>query len=359
MPDRRFAMIALEMDAEDGLLPAPSCPDPMALRWNDLELVCPRCGLSAFEPSIDRDVNGFVGVPSVICLGCPDRPWYPLPPGDTRLNSETYRCQGCGVFRQVTMTMSDVNLHCSGSCKRLTLHVRKDFYEQRNGLTGRVDFTQIPVLTAATNKLTSPMMVQTSNISSMYSLVTLVLDADDRWPTVVDAASVRMMEDRERQPTIMYKSRVIMCEEYGDVLNAIDANKRDQLIETMMSILGLEDFDAYAKRKRADNTAPWRDQDRNTRIGLSAERGTGRTMRGIIELLALCNLSNTSQVWVLSADSRLYREVTITRSRLGNTDPRMVNPVPDKTRLIENGLRPPFGVALLVDHTYYERQRTR
>lgn len=69
--------------------------------------------------------------------------------------------------------------------------------------------------------------------------------------------------------------------------------------------------------------------------------------------------------WVLGGSERmdawLRAEVITVRDRLGDVDPvnKKVSMVPDVRRLVERELKPPAGVMLYVDHTFYESARKR
>lgn len=164
----------------------------------------------------------------------------------------------------------------------------------------------------------------------------------------------------------------------NDVEIARDDPMMRELTRAMTSILVLEDFDAYADRRRNENSntcgACGLSRDEHAeRVGRSCEafavmpdveRATGRTTRGVVELLARHYLATTNPtVWVLGgseqADSWLRSMVFDLRNRLGRDHPSRVGVVPNVMELEERGLRPPAGVMLYIDHTYYERGRGR
>jgi hypothetical protein len=147
-----------------------------------------------------------------------------------------------------------------------------------------------------------------------------------------------------------------------------------ELTRAMTSILGLEGFDAYADRRRNENSNTCDtcgvSRDKHSERGCdnwiagNIDRGTGRTTAGIVELLARHYLATTNPtVWVLGGSERvdawLRNEVFDLRNRLGRDHPSRVGVVPNVGMLEERGLRPPAGVMLYIDHTYYERGRGR
>lgn len=320
-PDPRFAMLALELGLEDGfdtiqrplagvvvVEPTP-VPQLDVLRVNlDGSVACPRCGNSAFEPTNSYTLN-----PSVACRGCqPPAPTYELPNGFT-LKYNRYRCDACGRQAQVTMTLSEVNLYCGG-CGRLAIHTR-----------------QPEAQPPAEKKRLSP---------------------EDR------EARRRLMNAITRASApVGRRGRSVFVDELNDVLLADDDQMLVKLTAAMMSILKLEDFDEYAERRRLANRSS--DDPRRYR---DEERGTGRTWRGIVELLARHYLTTTRPaVWVLGdserTDAWLRNEVISMRNELGNEHPSKVTAVPDVAGLVRRSLRPPSGVMLFVDHTYYEKGR--
>ena len=329
-PDQRFAMVALELGFEGG-------PDPLAgvvlteaaptprqldvLRVNvDGTVACPRCGNSAFEPASSFTLNS-----SVACRGCPPpAPTYELPNGFS-LKFDRYRCAACGKQTPVTMTLSEVNLYCGG-CSRLAIHTRQEVPKPKEG-----------------RKRISP---------------------EDR------ASRRKLMEalTLAATPPSLLRGPSVFVDEANDIFFPDDHPALVELTRTMMSILELEDFDAYAARRRAEN----RSSD-DPRISRDVERGTGRTWRGIVELLARHYLAATRPtVWVLGGsgreDSWLRNEVMSIRNELGNDHPAKVEVVPPSSpirdrgavaRLAARNLRLPSGVMLLVDHTYYDETGRR
>lgn len=383
-PDPRFAMIALELtteietpsptapDPDPGELrastatvglnqratfswvdnpPAPRRPPPQLVRQPLVEsaeglttteiILCPRCGTGAFEGGV------VAGRPSVSCMGCPlPAPIYQLPDGLT-LTTNRYRCEACGKEVRVTMTLSEVNLHCGG-CGRLGIHSRMDGPSR-----SFPDERPLRKPEEARRRLTPAARRQ----------------LDDAVTRAVNAA--RGALPRAARPSVVVDG-------VNDVEIARDDPMMRELTRAMTSILVLEDFDAYADRRRNENSntcgACGLSRDEHAeRVGRSCEafavmpdveRATGRTTRGVVELLARHYLATTNPtVWVLGgseqADSWLRSTVFDLRNRLGRDHPSRVGVVPNVMELEERGLRPPAGVMLYIDHTYYERGRGR
>lgn len=329
-PDPRFAMIALEMSTEVELpkkviQEANLAETPM--RTVEFSGTCSLCGLRAFEllPALSNERMA-------ACLGCP-------PPAPLRLlnrnavmpDANRYRCCRCGSRPLVTMTLSDVNLHCR-RCGQLTLHERQDDPPKTAGK--RVEPTD----------------------AGRRQLI-----------RTIDRVAASLLDEVGLAETSMSKVK------FAGVLRLQDDPAFVQLTRSMMSILGLVDFDAYAARKRRENLASGTDIERDRRIGLSCDRQTGRTMRGIVALLAHYYFAAESwsswsfplKVWVLggseSCDEWLLRKVIFARDRLGNVRPTTVETTPDASTIRRNSRdwAPPSGVVLLVDHTFYERDRDR
>lgn len=311
-PDPRFAMLALELGLEDGSDPLAGVvvvePTPVpqldVLRVNlDGSVACPRCGTGAFER--------FLNPSMVVCRGCPPpAPTFELPNGFA-LKYNRYRCDACGRQAQVTMTPSEVLMYCGG-CGRLAIHTRQPEAQppaEKNREARRRLMNAIKRLSPET-RASAPV--------------------GRRWQSV-------------------------FVDELNDVLLPDDDPMLVKLTEAMMSILKLEDFDAYRERRRLANRSS--DDPR-----LYLERGTGRTWRGLVELMARHYLATTRPaVWVLGdserTDAWLRNKVISMRNELGNDHPSKVTAVPDLEQLVRRNLRPPSGVMLFVDHTYYEKGR--
>lgn len=383
-------MIALELTTELDLDPKPATPAPEELRastatvglnqratfrWADdpapaqlvrqplvesaeglttTEIIlCPRCGTGAFEGVRVSGVrvNQETGRPSVVCMGCPlPAPIYQLPDGVT-LTTNRYRCEACGKEVRVTMTLSEVNLHCSG-CGRLGIHSRVDgpsrsFPDERP--LRRPEEARRRLTPEARRRL------------------------DDAASKAIAAASKAIAAGRG----VVARRASVVVDGVNDVEVGADDPMLRELTRTMVSILGFEDFDAYANRRRNENSntcgtcglsrnehALSRGRDCEEFIALEPDRRTGRTMRGLVELLARHYLATTNPtVWVLGGTERvdawLRNEVFDLRNKLGRDHPSRVGVVPNVTDLEERGLRPPAGVMLYIDHTYYERGRGR
>jgi DNA-directed RNA polymerase subunit RPC12/RpoP len=294
--NQRFAMIAREMRGDfepSAPEPEPERDEPFARGMNN----CPRCGLRALE-RLTYGSGMMAG--EVACLACPPpAPVYGYPAGLV-LVTNGYRCARCGNTPQVTMTISEANLHCR-NCSQLTLHVKQ------------------PEKPAST------------------------------FPGYASKTRANIRFQFERTALAVAKSRVFTDEIY-DVRLANDP-VLVELTRSMISILGLEDFDRYAERKRREN----RDNEvKNT------SRQTGRTMRGIVELLARHYFSTATVVWTLGGTSYmslwLRNEVRDVCNQLGRVSTVIEVPPTSLMNLEQNQLKPPPGVMLLVDHTYFEQR---
>lgn len=324
-PNQRFAMIALELELADGTdplagvvlteqAPAASPGQLDVLRVNaDGSIACPRCGLSAFESDVAN---------RVVCRGCPP----PAPSYEAPymvwfgLRTERYRCDACGRQSRVSMTLSEVNLYCGG-CSRLAIHTKQ---------------------TRVVDKLGGPKLTTEARQT--------VEDLVERYANSVSLAPSR---------------RSIFIDEINDVLLPDNDPMLVKLTAAMMSILKLEDFDEYAARRRMANQS-----SDGPRVYRDIERRTGRTWRGIIELMARHYLATTRPiVWVVGGSERedlwLRNEVTSIRNELGNDHPtKIVVPrafIKEGTidQIIRRETKVPAGVMLFVDHTYYERRGRR
>lgn len=325
--DPRFAMLALELGLEDesdplaGVVLTEPAPTPRQLDVLRVDLdgsvACPRCGTGAFETTFSTTLN------LVACRGCPPpAPTYELPNGIS-LKFNRYRCDACGKQTPVTMTLSEVNLYCGG-CSRLAIHTRQEVAAKK--LLGK--------------KRSGVDVDREKRLDDLYA----------SFSNASNFGSRRRLATRDFLPSVF-------VDEVNDILMPEDHPALVELTKTMMSILKLEDFDAYAARRRDENRAS--DDPRRNR---DEERGTGRTWRGIVELLARHYLATTRPtVWVLGGSEReddwLRNEVISIRNELGNDHPAKVGVVPDVERLVERKLKPPAGVMLFVDHTFYEGRK--
>lgn len=153
------------------------------------------------------------------------------------------------------------------------------------------------------------------------------------------------------------------------------------LTRVYASVLGLDDFDAYAARRRKENnsacrtcglskkehdTARGRDCENFTLMtNVNVNRRTGRTWRGILELLARCSLATRRQkVWVIDGSPQrhsrwLRNEVVSISNELGLNNPSEIEMAPSDVRRRTLEVDPPRGVMIYVDHTYYENNRRR
>jgi hypothetical protein len=327
-PNQRFAMIALEMTTDVQLNPGPPTFPVLQVEEDGAIMVlqCPRCSNKAFEPARVSGTDGVdvvkpdpSGRPGVVCLGCPTTQCYSLPEKLRKLSlsTECYRCVGCGRMPQVTMTLSEVNLHCR-FCLRLTLHVRQG---------------------DAPKPLTTTLSVKTRPSTDAY--LTLKNDLlNSVWMNYVDGVPTGSSMD----PGVSDFTGLTM-NETPDSLGS--------LTSAMMSILGLEDFNAFALRQRSENA----------KAGVRArdiERRTGRTWRGIVDLLAKHYWSRSMKtVWVIggsmSIDRSLRQEMRDIADRLDRKVAVEVMPNANQVRKGDADLRPPVGVFLFVDHTFYDR----
>ncbi len=340
---KRFAMIMQEMagDVEPRVTSPASILKPGKLLNDGTGFTCSLCGFGAFEPVYVKP--GFGGsisprpgpgrVPKAVCRGCPPpSPIYELPNGLVELAANRYACESCGKQSQVTMTSSETWIYCGG-CGGLTIH-----YKQL-----AASLLQLP----DQGRLVDGVMIDEKGwvdpalLFKLEQRVAYPKPNQVIWSNQVLGQWSSNQEDREQS---------VFVDEVNDVYLPSDNAALVELTKTMMSILGLIDFDEYAERVRRLPSA-------------SGDRRTGRTTRGIVELMARYYLSSTLPVvWVLSSTTFasaawLRNQVRDVRDRLGNSHPKKIEVAPPAW-MLRDQLRPPDGVMLLVDHTYYE-QRTK
>lgn len=314
----RFSMIAEEMTV--GV--EPKVIETPGLLVSGDSVTCSRCGLGAFEPALARLAianTSVAGVPSVVCLGCPDNPWYPLPVG-LKLGTSRYRCGGCGKQSQVTMTLSDVNVHCIG-CGKLTLHVKQ--------------------------VSPTPSLNKKSVVDETYENALINFGDGSDGASVFDGAAGMTYRSFGR------KSGGGGGEGDGGWIRAAVAKKRVTsemaVVDRMREKLGLEDFDAFAARSRDANVNAVL---RGDYAGDDVDRRTGRTTRGLLEALARCAMNRHAQLWVRGGNPRiddyLRNEATTLRLKLELEFPREIKfrvGLSDRRRL------EPDDVRVYVDHT--------
>lgn len=317
-PDLRFAMIALELTTEVDLPPVLEVADPDVLIVDADGPRCPRCNLRAFEPRTDNRTNAgsltLMTATVAVCLGCLDNPALMIP-ADAVLVTSPYRCERCVVQTQVTMTMTDVNLHCT-NCKALTPHVRDDVRKLRElGIEAIRDLNESN--RAPFKKASTPIKVR----RSVY----------------VNEEDYEYISDN-----------------HPALVNSIYA---------MRSILQLNDFDEYAEARASLNQKRIAAGDFPKN---SNRRQTGRTTRGIVELLARYYLIGKDPVVLVlgsssKVDDYLRKEVRRTCVRLGRTEALSIKPLIYYSDLLGmlavDGLKPPRGCILYVDHSFYEGSR--
>lgn len=125
----RFAAVVEELtESPPGELEAPIAD--LSSELVDLapngRLRCLKCTCEAFEPNVVELPDGRPDV-KVICRGCPQPMLLSIahiPDGLDVLVTRPYRCWRCNRKSEVTMSISELNLYCSG-CRQLTLHERQ------------------------------------------------------------------------------------------------------------------------------------------------------------------------------------------------------------------------------------------
>lgn len=300
----RFAMISEEMVNPPELTKVEVSLDPGGLTWSGEATVCPRCKLGAFElaSALTKQVR-------IMCLGCPPpAPEYFLPEG-TKVRVNPYRCCRCAGRARVTMTLSEVNLHCR-ACRQLTLHTRQD---------------------QAPKKSTTSIMSFLMDENPKTSLFTWV-DFDK--PSGVQSVDARF-------------ENITLGVPYQPETNPRDI---DKLIDRMRVALKLENFFDFAQKRRRMNAEL---VVQGAYDGNDIARRSGRTTRGLLEAIAKCfSLQKEGliiQAGSASAERRSYRVVQEIIDRL-----RIKYPVWVKKRS-DFGFRNSIDAVTYVDHTYNER----
>lgn len=285
--------------------------DPGGLSWSGEAAACPRCKLGAFElvPTISNQVR-------ILCLGCPPpAPTYYLPEG-TEVRVDPYRCCRCGNRARITMTLSEVNLHCR-ACKQLTLHTRQ-------------------------NPAPTPKMPKSSAVASWILSRELIPKLEDslfKWDDFDKPSGLQSIDARFENTTLGIP--------YQPETKSRDV---DKIVERMRVALKLENFFDFAQRRRRQNAEL---VVQGAYDGNDIARGTGRTTQGILKAIAECYILQKEgliiQAGSASAEGHNYRVVQEIIDRL-----RIKYPVWVKKRS-DFGFRNPIDAVTYVDHTYNER----
>lgn len=357
-PNPRFAAVALEMSGEIEPPPSPPSTAPQLLVDGDGSITCPRCTFKAFVPISNREV---------VCVGCSGNPWYALPDGINIGPTPPYRCDSCGGRRPVTMTLSEVNLHCV-DCKRLTLHVkqidanevrRERFAMERGARQLRMPeqlnrWLESKLGTPADERrLRMPdpeLLVQTRDYSNPVP-PKWNFKAPLRW---------RSESNDDFNPFTPSETLTAADEALRDLSSRVSSETRENtralervVTERMRVDLGLADFDVFAKTRRETNAAA---VIRGEYSGNDIARRTGRTTRGLLEVIAKCSLERWVQVWVRSSSERHDKELC---GRAAEMIATLMLDYPREVRIMAMQLpRDLDDVGVYLDHTYYE-QRAR
>lgn len=355
-------------------------------------VTCPRCGLGAFEP-MSKEVDG-KNVPGILCLACAQQiaAWYPLPDG-LKLATNRYRCSSCGVQRQVTMKLSDLNLQCGppGPCQRLTLHsIQFETTASFSQFAKEAEFSQfakeaddqarqrmLAVRGAVEEARRRPADVEQTALNDGLAW----LSTQPAMLAVRDAAVEELLRPAAEIKRLTRDDSFVGQRSEVERLFATnldgeggaswpsivgsklpdDSRAHPQLtraINGLRILLKLEDFETFARRNENLNL-----NQRNLRLE-DASRRTGRTWRGLVEALARCGIERTQLLCVASAsryfDKEMCNLVLKFRSDLGMSYPKEIRSMRDEALDMARKMRKfevPPNVILYVDHSYYERIR--
>lgn len=313
-------MIALEMSGEIEPPPSPPSAAPQLRIDGDGSITCPRCTFKAFVPIPNREV---------VCVGCPDNRRYAMPAGSYLGPTPPYRCDSCGGRRPVTMTLSEVYLHCV-DCKRLTLHVKQiDANEVRR--------ERYALERSARQVRTPPPWNFKSSLG--WSLGWLESNNDFKPFTPSETLTAANEALRDLSSRVRIEAR--------DNTRALER----VVTERMRVALGLADFDVFAKTRRETNAAA---VIRGEYSGNDIARRTGRTTRGLLEMIAKCSLERWVEMWVRSGSERHDKEL---RNRAEEMIDALKLDYPSNVRITTIAAEPlTEDVGTYFDHTYYERR---
>lgn len=331
-------MIALEMSGEIEP-PSPSPPPSVASQLlvdDDGRIRCPRCTFQAFVPIADREV---------VCVGCPDNQWYALPAGVDIGPTSLYRCDSCGARRPVTMTLSEVNLHCV--YKKLTLHVKQiDENEVRRVLRQpRMEPEQFNRLW---RDYTSPVPPKWNFKSTMNWAVSN--DAFNPF-TAADEALLDLSSRVSPETSFFVDDRQYLSRRVSPETRENTRALERVVTERMRVALDLTDFDVFAKTRRELNAAV---VIRGEYVGNDLARRTGRTTRGLLEVIAKCSLERWDEIWVRGGSERHDKEL---RYRAEEMIGALKLDYPSNVRIKTVAAPRPTEVAgIYFDHTFYEQR---
>lgn len=320
----RFAMISEEMVNPPELTKVEVSLDTGGLSWSGEATVCPRCKLGAFE--LGGAIPAITGQVGITCLGCPPpAPTYFIPEG-SKVSINPYRCCRCSNRARVTMTLSEVNLHCR-ACKRLTLHSRQ-------------------------NPAPTPKMPKSSAVASWILSKELTPKPEDSlftWADFDKPSGLQSVDARFENTTLGVP--------YQPETKLQDV---DKLVERMRVALKLENFFDYAQKRRRMNAEL---VVQGAYDGNDIARGTGRTTRGLLESFAQCIRDNKREVVIRGGSAqveeyclRMSKDIILGISNSSDRDLRTATMMVKTYRHSDEPNRMYRRDAVTyVDHTYNER----
>lgn len=307
MSDKKTSRFSLIMEELADPKPAPVEVEVEAAGRDSLVVTgpsavsCPLCGCSAFERRPNSE--------SVVCRGCPPptppatAASYSIPEG-VALDAAEYVCGSCYCVSVVTILLDRVNLHCP-VCFGLRLHARR--YGTRD--------------------------------------VRTVLRRT-RWNLGTTETSFRQLAPMTKIPPATFKFK------FSYLLDTMtDASQppfdKNACVDQIRRATGLDDFNEYARKQILQNMErSLREQD--------LARGSGRTTKGIVEAIALCQERQASQMWVRSVSQNheddISQKVVWMRDQACLDYPSRV--VTRRTPRFPNSDNPYPDVVVFTDHSF-------
>lgn len=322
---------------------------------------CLKCSNQAFSPvkvgSQER----------LVCRGCPPpAPSYVINQLDAwGLSTNKYQCSSCGKVDDVTMLLSEINLHCE-RCQRLTLHIdfqtatgfnKKALWARAQAKTtsfaaakARITFNGKVMGTAS--DVTVEISEEQKNIFKNETLGEFVPAKSESKFTMTAVGEVP-----KDWVQAIERMNLNVAAEYGMTFEEQTSSPAAGLIELFRNKLGLKPFREFAAKQVQMNQGP---------RGLKArdwERQTGRTTRGMLFAIAEFMVSQLRMFCVVGLNERYTKDLA-NLARDVHAKLNLARDMPVKA-LLPGDYDPTYdytksqSAKVFVDHSYAEKMLNR